>query len=81
MSDNSDGITPPPHSFAGLPVCTRLEDLAADITIIGLHNISPYSLRLPTAPTQPAVETAPDAIRLRSSVFIFNWPTSADRIY
>lgn len=81
MSDNFNGITPPTHSFAGLPVCTRLEDLAADIAIIGLHYITHYPQRLPTAPTQPAVETAPDAIRLRSSVFIFNWPTSADRIY
>jgi hypothetical protein len=42
MSDNSNGITPPVHSFAGLPVCTRLEELVADIAIIGLHYVSPY---------------------------------------
>lgn len=68
MSDNSNGITPPVHSFAGLPVCTRLEELVADIAIIGLHYISPYP-QLLTA-TQTTAQTAPDAIRLQSSVFI-----------
>jgi len=68
MSENSNYITAPTHSFAGLPVCTQLKDLEADIAIIGLHYVSPYPQRLSV--TQTAVETAPDAIRLQSSVFI-----------
>ena len=36
MSDYSKGTTLPPRSFAGLPVCTRLEELEADIAISGL---------------------------------------------
>ena len=73
MSDNPYGMTPPAHSFAGLPVCTQLEGLEADIAIIGLHYVSPYPQLLPTAPIQTAVETAPDAIRLQSSIFIDHW--------
>jgi agmatinase len=69
MSENSNFITPPTHSFAGLPVCTQLKDLEADIAIIGLHYVSPYPPRLTTTATQSAVETAPDAIRLQSSIF------------
>jgi len=73
MSDNSNGITPPTHSFAGLPVCTRLDELAADIAIIGIHYVSPYPPLLTTAPIPTAAETAPDAIRLRASVFGDHW--------
>ena len=73
MPENLNYLTPPTHSFAGLPVCTQLEGLEADFAIIGLHYISPYPQRLPTAPIQTAVETAPDAIRLQSSVFIDHW--------
>jgi len=73
MPENFDYITPPVHSFAGLPVCTQLNDLAADIAIIGIHFISPYPQRSP-APAAPAVlETAPDAIRRQSSIFIDHW--------
>ena len=68
MSENSNCITAPIHSFAGLPVCTQLKDLEADIAIIGLHYISPYPQKLTAI--QSAVETAIDAIRLQSSVFI-----------
>ena len=71
MSDNSNGITPPTYSFAGLPVCTRLEELAADIAIIGIHYTSPYP-QLLTA-NQTEAQTAPEAIRLRSSVFSDHW--------
>jgi agmatinase len=73
MSENSNGITPPTHSFAGLPVCTRLEDLSADIAIIGIHYVSPYPQLLTTTAPQTALGTAPDAIRLQSSVFIDHW--------
>lgn len=71
MPGNLNYLTSPTHSFAGLPVCTRLQDLEADIAIIGLHYISPYP-QLLTA-TQTAEQTAPDAIRLQSSVFIDHW--------
>jgi len=30
MSENSNYITAPAHSFAGLPVCTQLNDLIVD---------------------------------------------------
>jgi agmatinase len=71
MSENSNDTTPPIHSFAGLPVCTRLEELEADIAIIGIHYVSPYPQLLTT--TRTAAQTAPDAIRLQSSVFIDHW--------
>ncbi len=70
MSENWKCITPPTQSFAGLPVCTQLNDLEADIAIIGLHYVSPYPQRLPATTARPVVETAPDAIRRQSSVFI-----------
>ena len=73
MSENSDYITAPTHSFAGLPVCTQLNDLAADIAIIGLHYLSPYPQRLPATTAKTVVETAPDAIRRQSSIFIDHW--------
>ena len=43
MSENSNYMTAPTHSFAGLPVCTQLKDLEADIAIIGLHFVSPLT--------------------------------------
>ena len=69
MSDNWKCITPPTQSFAGLPVCTQLDDLEADIAIIGLHYVSPYPPRLPGTTAKSSVETAPDAIRRQSSIF------------
>ncbi len=36
-------ISPPVQSFAGLPVITNLENLEADIAILGRHYTSPYS--------------------------------------
>jgi agmatinase len=65
----NSSTTPPTHSFAGLPVCNRLDELAADIAIIGIHYISPYPQLLTATATQTAAETASGAIRLRSSVF------------
>ncbi|CAB1056829.1 Agmatinase (EC [Olavius sp. associated proteobacterium Delta 1] len=73
MSDISNYITAPTHSFAGLSVCTQLNDLAADIAIIGIHFVSPYPQRLATAASQTVLETAPDAVRLQSSIFIDHW--------
>jgi agmatinase len=70
MSENWKCITPPTQSFAGLPVCTQLNDLEADIAIIGLHYVSPYPQRLPATTAKTVVETAPDAIRRQSSIFI-----------
>ena len=63
-------MTPPTQSFAGFPVCTQLDDLTADIAIIGLHYLSPYPQRLPAAGDGIILETAPDAIRRQSSMYI-----------
>jgi agmatinase len=70
MSENWKCITPPVQSFAGLPVCTQLNDLEADIAIIGLHYVSPYPQRSPATAVRTVVETAADAIRRQSSRFI-----------
>ena len=70
MSANWKCIRPPAQSFAGLPVCTQLDELEADIAIIGLHYVSPYPQRSPAATTGAAAETAEDAIRRQSSRFI-----------
>jgi agmatinase len=70
MSENWKCITPPAQSFAGLPVCTHLDDLEADIAIIGLHYVSPYPQSLPATTDRTVAETAPDAIRRQSSRFI-----------
>lgn len=69
MSQQRISLVAPGHSFAGLPVCERLDELAADIAIIGLHYVSPYPPK-PTMPKVPSpVVSAPDAIRFRSAVF------------
>ena len=73
MSKNSHEITPPEISFAGLPVCTRLEELETDIAIIGIHYTSPYPQLLTTAATRTTVQTAAETIRLQSSVFSDHW--------
>jgi len=67
MSENWKDITPPTDSFAGLPVCTQLNDLEADIAIIGIHYVSPYPQKSPA--THAPIETAPDAIRRQSLRF------------
>ena len=64
---NYNCITPPPHSFAGLPMCKQLSDLEADIAFIGIHYVSPYPQEWPS--TRPMQETAPDAIRHKSLYF------------
>ena len=70
MSENWTNITPPAQSFAGLPVCTQLNDLEADIAIIGLHYVSPYAQKISATTAKTEMESAPDAIRRRSSIFI-----------
>ena len=70
MPASWDHITPPKQSFAGLPVCTRLDDLEADIAIIGLHYVSPYPQRTPVTTASTVVQTAPDAIRRQSLIFM-----------
>lgn len=62
-------ITPPVQSFAGLPVITNLDNLEADIVILGLHYISPYSQGNSSQTIQNMAEPAPDAIRRQSSIF------------
>jgi len=73
MAEKADYITPPDPSFAGLPVCTRLEKLEADIAILGLHYISPYPQSLKDASNWGPGESAPDAIRRQSAVFTDHW--------
>lgn len=70
MSANWNYITPPTESFAGLPVCTRLDELEADIAFIGLHYVSPYPQKSPAATDKAGAETAADAIRRQSARFI-----------
>ena len=59
MPENSNCITPPTHSFVGLPVCTQLKDLEADIAIIGLHYVSPYPLHWYNGPSAAKLENEP----------------------
>jgi agmatinase len=70
MSENWKCITPPTRSFAGFPVCTQLNELEADIAIIGLHYVSPYPRKSPATAARAGAETAADAIRRQSSRFI-----------
>ena len=67
MPDNYHCLTPPPHSFAGLPVCKQLCDLEADIAFVGIHYVSPYPQKGPAS--QTAIASAPDAIRRKSLHF------------
>lgn len=69
MSENGKWITPPANGFAGLPVCTQLQRLEADIALIGLHYQSPYPQEFPVRSTQNAPPAAPNAIRRQSSIF------------
>ena len=78
MPDSWNFMTPPGRSFAGFPVCTQLNDLEADIAIIGLHYVSPYPQRLPPAKDEFALETAPDAIRRQSSLYIDHYLITID---
>ena len=66
-------ITPPTQSFAGLPVCTQLDDLTADIAVIGIHFVSPYPQNTTNNPSRTAPETAPDAIRRQSLIYTDHW--------
>jgi agmatinase len=70
MSKNWKCITPPAQSFAGLPICTQLDELEADIAIIGLHYVSPYPNKSPADAAGAGAETAADAIRRQSARFI-----------
>ena len=70
MPENWRSITPPTRSFAGLPVCTQLNELDADIAIIGIHYISPYPQRSSATAAKIMAESAPDAIRRQSARFI-----------
>ena len=70
MLKNMKCLTSPIHGFAGVPVCTQLNELKADIAIIGLHYLSPYPSQLNIPASNSAASSAADAIRLRSSAFI-----------
>ena len=70
MAEKWKYMTPPTQSFAGLPVFTQLDNLEADVAIIGLHYVSPYPQESPSTKARASVETAVDAIRRQSSRFI-----------
>jgi hypothetical protein len=70
LSENWKCITPPTGSFAGLPVCTQLNELQADIAIIGLQYVSPYLKKSPATAAKTGAETAADGTRRQSSRFI-----------
>ena len=71
MSQNWKCITPPTQSFAGLPVCTQLNELEADIAIIGLHYVSPYPGKSPA--TAPRAGAAPESSTARSPNETARW--------
>ena len=58
MSANWKCITAPAQSFAGIPICTQLDELEADIAIIGLHYVSPYPQKFPATAIKSALETS-----------------------
>lgn len=62
-------ITPPESGFAGVPVCTDLDKLQADIAMLGVHYISPYPHVFKKIELADRLEEAPAAIRRQSSIF------------
>ncbi len=69
MPQVDNWMTPPEHSFAGLPISTQLDTLKADIAIVGVHYHSPYPPTSPAELSRDPKETAPDTIRRQSSIF------------
>ena len=69
MVDNSTPMIAPPEGFAGLPVCTGLDELTADIAVAGLHYKSPYPQPSSKSPTGGGAETAAEAIRRCSAAY------------
>jgi len=62
-------VTPAANSFVGVPVCTDLDKLQADIALLGVHYISPYPQIFKNIQLKDRSEEAPAAIRRQSSVF------------
>ena len=63
-------IKPAADSFAGVPVCKNLDNLQADIALLGVHYISPYPQVFEKIELSERLEEAPAAIRRQSSIFI-----------
>lgn len=62
-------ITPPADSFCGVPVCTDLDNLQAEIAILGAHYISPYPQIAKQKQLLERIEEAPATIRRQSTMF------------
>jgi agmatinase len=73
MSDRWNCLTPPETAFAGLPVCRDLDQLKADLAVIGLHYVSPYPSTLEEAARAPEWESGPNAVRRLASHFAGYW--------
>lgn len=73
MSDRWNCLSPPKAAFAGLQVCRDLDQLQADLAVIGLHYASPYPSNLEEAARAPERETGPGAVRRLSAHFAGYW--------
>jgi len=58
-------------TFVEAPLCERLEDLEADVAVIGIPYKSPYEVSVPPVTMEPAssVLSAPDALRRQSATY------------
>ena len=73
MTRDWNFITSPTTSFAGIPVCTDLNQLQTDIAFLGVHYISPYPHIFKKIPLAERSEEAPAAIRRQSTLFTNHW--------
>lgn len=69
MSSDWQFIKSPEIGFAGARICTDLNNLQADIAILGVHYISPYPQIFKNISLTDRVEEAPASIRRQSSIF------------
>ena len=58
-------------TFVEAPPCERLEDLEADVAVIGISYKSPYEVSVPLVTMEPASSalSAPDALRRQSATY------------
>jgi agmatinase len=58
-------------TFVEAPRCKRLEDLEADVAVIGISYKSPYEVSVPLETADPVASTlsAPDALRRQSTTY------------
>jgi agmatinase len=56
-------------TFAGALRCERLEDLEADVAVVGIPYKSPYEVSVPLSEVDTAAVSAADALRLQSLTY------------